>query len=405
MNEIFFLEGGKRKTSVLIQIIIYILFGLGPLTGNVILVLFGVLSSEFGVPPTALLIAVPSFMVPFAIIQLFSGAISDVKGRISVILMGLIIFAIGMAIAATAVTLSLYVIANICGGIGFGFVNPVLIALMTDLTHGPKIPQKMGFLGAVASLGVGLGPLMAGQLVAINWRFIYVIFIIITIFGIIIMVFLRKITEKNIKSGQFKIFLNHLSQETRRMPVILMILFAFLASVTYIATLIWTSRAFTGIIPENISGLAVGIPGIVGAIAGLFIGFIIQNKGIKHALIFAFLTLFLAEIILLIIGDSARIEMLIPTSIALSINGAAGGTLIPCAMFYSQTLSKERRGALAGLVTAGQFTGIALVPSIYETIFHEGGIFMVYILISIVSLILLLDAVLLYKVSKSKISK
>lgn len=403
MNEIHSDDRDKKKTNFLIQFIVFILFGLGPLTGNVILVLFGVLSSEFGIPPTALLIAVPAFMFPFAIIQLFSGAISDVKGRIPVILIGLFIFAIGMSIAAISVTLTLYVIANICGGIGFGFVNPVLIALMTDVTQGPKIPQKIGFLGAVASLGVGLGPLMAGQLIAINWRLIYIIFIIITVFGIIGMLFVRKKRIKNIKQGQFKVFLYHIIQEVQKIPVILMILFAFLASITYIATLIWTSRAFTGIIPENISGLAIGIAGIVGAIAGLFIGFIIQKRGIQFALIFAFSVLFLGEAILLIIGNSARIEVFIPTSIALSINGAAGGTLIPCAMFYSQTLSKERRGALAGLVTAGQFTGIALVPSIYENVFHDGGIFMVYILISIVSLILLLDAILLLRVSKTKI--
>ena len=405
MNEMHSADGAKKRTGFLIQFIIFILFGLGPLTGNVILVLFGVLSSEFVIPPTALLIAVPSFMFPFAIVQLFSGAISDVKGRIPVILMGLIIFAVGMIIAAISTTLSLYVIANICGGVGFGFVNPVLIALLTDVTQGPKIPQKIGFLGAVASLGVGLGPLMAGQLATINWRLLYIIFIIITVFGIIGMLFLRKTREKSTKEGQFKIFLSHLSQEIRKIPVILMILFAFLASITYLGTLIWTSRAFTGFIPENISGLTIGIAGIVGAIAGFFIGFIIQRKGIQFALIFSFFTLFLAEIILLFIGDSTRIDLFIPTSIALSLNGAAGGTLIPCAMYYSQSLSKERRGALAGLVTAGQFTGIALVPSIYENAFHEGGIFIVYLLISIVSLILLIDAVLLYKVSKTKISK
>jgi len=382
MNEELSADGDKRNTNVLIQLTIFILFGLGPLTGNVILVLFSVLSSEFGIPPTALLIAVPSFMFPFAIIQLFSGAISDVKGRIPVIIIGLIIFAIGMIIAAISTTLSLYVIANICGGVGFGFVNPVLIALLTDVTQGPKIPQKLGFLGAVASLGVGLGPFMAGQFVAINWRLLYIIFIIITVFGIIGMLFVRKRSEKNVKEGQFKIFLSHLSQEIRRLPIILMILFAFLASITYIATLIWTSRAFTGFIPENISGLTIGIAGIMGAIAGLFIGFVIQKKGIQFALIFSFSTLFLAEVILLIVGDSTIIDVLIPTSIALSLNGAAGGTLIPCAMYYSQSLSKERRGALAGLVTAGQFTGIALVPSIYENAFHEGGIFIVYILIS-----------------------
>ncbi|MHA1456383.1 MAG: hypothetical protein ACTSR5_10450 [Promethearchaeota archaeon] len=84
-----------KKTSKLVEVIIFILFALGPLTGNVILVLFGVLYLEFSVVPSAILIAIPSFMFPFALVQLFSGAISDVKGRFPVILMGLSIFGIG----------------------------------------------------------------------------------------------------------------------------------------------------------------------------------------------------------------------------------------------------------------------------------------------------------------------
>jgi DHA1 family bicyclomycin/chloramphenicol resistance-like MFS transporter len=400
MSERLSLKPEKQSSNVFIQIIIYILYGLGPLTGNVILVLFGVLSSEFGVPPTNLLIAVPAFMFPFAIVQLFSGAISDVKGRFPVIIIGLIVFAVGMAIATTSTTLIIYVIANICGGIGFGFVNPVLIALITDITPSPKIPQKLGLFGAVASLGVGLGPLLAGQLAIVNWRYIYIIFALITLFGIIGMLVVRKEKKAKLQQGQIKTFLKHLSQEIRRIQVILMILFIFLASMTYIAILIWTSQAFTGIIPENITGLAIGMAGIMGAIAGIIIGFIIQKKGIKYALIFALIAVFVAEIILLIIGNSARVEVFIPVSISLSINGVAGGALIPSAMYYSQSLSIKRRGALAGLVTAGQFTGIALVPIIYNGAYHIGGIQLVYIAVSIVSLILLSVAILLYYFSK-----
>ena len=400
MNEKTPLIIEKKHSNILVQIIIYLLFGLGPLTGNVILVLFGVLSSEFGVPPTSLLIAVPSFMFPFAIIQLFSGAISDVKGRFPVIIMGLIIFAIGMTIATISTTLILYVIANVCGGIGFGFVNPVLIALLTDLTPGPKIPQKLGILGAVASLGVGLGPFLASQLVPVSWRYVYFIFALMTIVGIIGMRIARNKRKKESQKGQFKTFLKHISQEIRRIQVILMVLFAFLASLTYLATLIWTSRAFTGVIPENISGITIGVAGIVGAISGVFIGFIIQNKGIKYAFIFAFSALFIAETIFLIIGNSARVEVFIPVSITLSINGAAGGSLIPSAMYYSQALSIERRGALAGLVTAGQFSGIALIPIIYGGAYNFGEIQFIYIAVAIVSLILLSVVILLYYSSK-----
>jgi len=285
------------KRLLFIEIIIYILFWLGPLTGNVILVLFGVLSTEFSVPPSSLLIAIPSFMFPFAIIQLFSGAISDIKGRFPVILFGLILFGFGMFIAALSFSLMIYVIANVLGGIGFGFVNPVLIALMSDITPGPKIPKKMGYLGAVANLGVGVGPLIAGQIVTYGWRYLYVLFIIITVIGFIVIILLRK-QHKIRKETSFKLFLSHLSYEIRRISVLLLILSAFLASHTYLASIIWTSRAFTGVIEESLAGLILALVGIIGALAGVIMGTVIEKKGVSYALIFGLLSLFIGMIIL-----------------------------------------------------------------------------------------------------------
>jgi len=388
------------KGSVFIEIIIYILFWLGPLTGNVILVLFRVLSTEFGVSPDNVLIAIPSFMFPFAIIQLFSGAISDIKGRFPVILFGLILFGLGMLIAAFSFSLTMYIIANILGGIGFGFVNPVLIALMSDITTDSEIPKKMGYLGAVANLGVGFGPLIAGQMVTYGWRYLYVLFIIITVIGFLIIFLLRKqYTIK--KDTNFKIFLSHLSHEIRRIVVLFMIFSAFLASHTYLASIIWTSRAFTGIVAENLAGLILALVGIIGALVGVIMGIVIKKKGVGYALLFGLLLLFIGMILLTLVGRIEN-ETLVFIALGLIFMGMSGGTLIPSIMFYSQSLSKERRGALAGLATAGQFIGIALVPTTYELFFHFGGIGLVYLAILIVSIILLIVVSLLYILAKRR---
>ncbi len=94
------------KASSLAEFTIFLLFALGPLTGNVILVLFVTLSAEFSVTPNELLITIPAFMFPFAFVQLFSGAISDVKGRYPIILLGLSIFGIGMIVASLSFSLT-----------------------------------------------------------------------------------------------------------------------------------------------------------------------------------------------------------------------------------------------------------------------------------------------------------
>jgi len=394
------IEGQERvKASSLVEFIIYLLFALGPLTGNVILVLFGVLSTEFSVLPSELLITIPSFMFPFAFVQLFSGAISDVKGRYAVILLGLSIFGVGMILASFSFSLILFILANILGGIGFGFVNPVLIALITDITPGPKISKKLGILGAVANLAVGIGPLLAGQIIILSWRYLYIIFLVITGIGFIIIFSLKKRQSNNISEMDIRKFFSHLGIEIRRPVVLLLILSAFLISHTSIASIIWTSRSFTHVIPENISGVVLLLYGIMGFVSAIIAGITIKKRGIKLTLSIALISLIIAGIILVIFGDNS-FEALILTTTGLIFMGFAGGLLFTSLMYYSQTLSQERRGALAGLTTAGQFIGIAFVTITLEPFFNSGGISLVYWAILVISLILVIALTILNKLAK-----
>jgi MFS family permease len=393
-----------ENKSKLIELIIYLLFGFGPVTGNVILVLFGVLSKDFNVSPNALLIAIPAFMVPFAIIQLFSGAISDVRGRFPVMILGLILFGIGWLLAAVSYSLFMFVIANVLAGLGFGFVNPVLIALMTDITPpGPQIPNKMGYLGAVAALGVGLGPFFAGQLVQYGWRYIYFVFIAVTLMCLIILFAIKKPPQKVHENLGLTVLFSHLSQEIRRMTVLLMVFSAFLISFTYLAIIIWTSRAFTGAVSESVVGFLLSLVGIAGAISGLINGNIIKRIGIGFTLSIGLISLLLTTVLLIILGDITRSEIIFYVAICLLLAGIAGGILFPSIMYYSQILSPERRGALAGLLTAGYFIGIALVPAFYEPFFNAGGINAVYQIILIVTCLLVLIIGLLYTLSRRQL--
>lgn len=388
-----------QKSQRFIEVITYLLFALGPLTGNVILVLFGVLSSEFSVSPNEILITIPSFMFPFAVTQLFSGAISDIKGRFKVILFGLIVFGAGMIFASFSMSLLMFVIANVLGGVGFGFINPVLIALMSDFTSEQKLPKKMGYLGAVANLGIGLGPLLAGQFALINWRLIYILFIIITIICFIIMLKLKQPPQKKVKDSSLRAFLSHLAQESRRLVVILMVVSAYLASHTFIATIVWTSRAYTGVVNEALLGIVLAIAGLMGGFSGLLFGFIIKIKGVAVTIFIGLISLFAGLLVLIALGDITSSDVLFFVTIGLILVSVAGGILLPSILYFSQALSREGRGALAGLTTAGQFIGVALVPTTYEIFYLDGGINAVYSTIFIVSVFLTVFIGLLFRLA------
>ena len=180
---------------------------------------------------------------------------------------------------------------------------------------------------------------------------------------------------------------------------LLLILSAFLISHTSIAAIIWTSRSFTHVIPENISGVVLLLYGIMGFISANIAGITIKKKGIKLTLSIALISLIIADIILVLFGDNS-FEALILTTIGLIFMGFAGGLLFTSLMYYSQTLSQERRGALAGLTTAGQFIGIAFVTITLEPFFNSGGIFLVYVAILVISLFLIIALLILTKLAK-----
>ncbi|MFX1448653.1 MAG: MFS transporter, partial [Promethearchaeota archaeon] len=183
----------------------------------------------------------------------------------------------------------------------------------------------------------------------------------------------------------------------------LLVISAFLLSHTSIATVIWTSRSFTHVISETISSLVIALFGVMGFIGGFLTGLIIKKKSVKLTLAIGLISLLIADTVLVLFGSNNS-EALPHTSIGLLFMGLAGGILITLVMFYSQILSKKRRGALAGLTTAFQFIGIAFVPTTLEPFFNFGGISLVYMVIFIVSVVLVVVLILLYKFTK-KVTK
>ena len=78
------------------------------------------------------------------------------------------------------------------------------------------------------------------------------------------------------------------------------------------------------------------------------------------------------------------------------ITQVAGGVLFPLMITYSQVISPERRGVLAGAVTSSFFFAAALIPSLFEPLFLL-GMPSLYLGILGVSVLLLIFISILYR--------
>lgn len=395
-------QRSREKTSQAssLEFACYFLFAVGPLVANAILVLLGNLSSDFMTNPTAILIAIPSFMFPFAFLQLLSGAISDVYGRVPVILCGSATFAVGLFLSALSNSLEIFIIANFVSGIAFGFINPVLLALLSDYAIPRDIPKRMGIASALASLSVGLGPFIAGQIALLNWRIYYLLFLVLVIITMIVFAISNNPLRKVRNDSGVHLLIANMSVELRRPVVLLILLTTFLIAVSYLGTLVWTSRGLAGAFDETLIGTLLLGNGISGAIAGSLLGFMRRRFGYKLPILLGFLALLTGLSIFVVVGDITLFSSIPFVLLGLIIIGFAGGFLYPSMITISQIISPERRGALAGIVTFAFFLGSALNPMIYESLFIL-GMNWVYSGIFIVSFILLIFLILLIRKMES----
>ncbi|NHI88524.1 MAG: MFS transporter [Candidatus Thorarchaeota archaeon] len=380
----------------MIELVSYIIFGIGPLVGNAVLTLLGPISSDFLVDPTAVLVALPAFMFPFAIFQLFSGALSDSYGRVPVIVGGLIAFLAGLSLISISSSLEIFALGYIVSGIGFGFANPVLLALLSDCAPPGDIPKRMGYAAALASLCVGLGPFIAGQMARFGWQLYYLLILCIILLGLVSIIIAKRPTMSVHGETGLRALIRNLGAELRKGVVLLMLFTTFLIPLVYLATFVWTSAGLTNYVDAGLLGLLLLGGGIFGTVAGLLLGQLILKRGYGVTTAAGIIPQIVGILLFLLIGDITLPSALLWDGIAIILVGWAGGLLFPLMITYSQIISPERRGVLAGIVTFAFFLGYAFIPTIYEPLFRQ-GMTSLYLGIFGVTILLLVFVTVLYR--------
>ena len=117
---------------------------------------------------------VSGFLLGYVGILPLIGRISDLRGRIPVLLGSLVVFALGSIITAAAYNLESMVVGRFIQGIGGGGLIPPTFALVADLWPPKRRGLPLGIVGAVQELGSVLGPLYGAVVLAFgDWRDIF----------------------------------------------------------------------------------------------------------------------------------------------------------------------------------------------------------------------------------------
>ena len=144
------------------------------LDGSVVNLALPAINRDFGGGLALQQWVVDGYLLALGALILVAGAISDAFGRLVVLRMGLVVFAVSSLLCAFAPSGWVLIAARCLQGVGAAFLVPSSLAMINARFSGPAQARAIGTWTAWTGTAFVIGPLLGGVLVdALNWRWIF----------------------------------------------------------------------------------------------------------------------------------------------------------------------------------------------------------------------------------------
>jgi EmrB/QacA subfamily drug resistance transporter len=159
---------GRVRSAALAVVCVAVL--IANLDNTILNVALPTLSRDLNAGPADLQWIVDAYVIVFAGLLLTAGSLADRVGRKRTFLAGLAVFAAGSAWAAFSGSVTALIAARAGMGIGGALLIPSSLSIISDLYRGPGERQRaIGLWAATTGIGVALGPIIGGLLLARFW--------------------------------------------------------------------------------------------------------------------------------------------------------------------------------------------------------------------------------------------
>jgi len=164
----------RPRSSFKIVFILGLLAMLMPLSIDMYLPALPVISAQFGVPAGSAQMTLSTYILGFALGQLFYGPMADSLGRKPVILGGTLIFAAAAVACALSQTIDHLIIMRFLHGLAAAAASVVINALMRDIYPKEEFSRMMSFVMLVTTIAPLVAPMAGGAvLVWFSWHVIF----------------------------------------------------------------------------------------------------------------------------------------------------------------------------------------------------------------------------------------
>ena len=121
----------------------------------------------------ALVWVILAYLIAATVLVLMAGRLSDLFGRKRAYVGGFVVFALASLGAGFSSDATVLILWRVLQGIGSAFLFANAAALVTDAFPREQLGLAMGANTMVAAIGLVLGPVLGGALVAISWHWVF----------------------------------------------------------------------------------------------------------------------------------------------------------------------------------------------------------------------------------------
>ena len=171
------LEGdthGKNKWAILFTVLIMTFMVC--LDSTVVTVALPVMQKELGVGLDRIQLVSSVYLLATCVAMLPFGRLGDVRGKVNVFQLGVIVFSVGSLLCGLSASLEVLILARIVQGIGCAAAMANNMGIITESFPARERGRAMGILATFVALGMMCGPVLGGMLVAsFPWESIFLI--------------------------------------------------------------------------------------------------------------------------------------------------------------------------------------------------------------------------------------
>ncbi len=178
-------QTGHPRRWAILGVLILALFAIS-LDNTILTIALPTLSVALGATNSELQWMVDAYILVFAGMLLVAGALSDRFGRRRMLIIGLVLFGLGSALAPLVSDTTTLIALRGFMGLGAAFAMPSTLSILADVFSAAERPKAIATWSAVSGLGIVVGPILGGWLLEhFAWSSVFLVNIPFVIVGIV----------------------------------------------------------------------------------------------------------------------------------------------------------------------------------------------------------------------------